>query len=108
MLAAGLWGDLLKVTGAWWWRRWAPTTRDWPGDLRSSRGPTDPLRVRVLGRRAVHDVSIDYYGVNGAILAPMRRTSHAFEFFNITQFKRDAAPASSIGGRGRGRDMRQR
>jgi len=41
----------------------APATRGRPGDLRSSRGPTDPLRVRVLGRRAVHDVSIDYYGV---------------------------------------------
>lgn len=82
--------------------RGAPATRGWPGDLRSSRGPTDPLRVRVLGRRAVHDVSIDLFGVNGAILASMRRASHAFDFFNIAQFKRDSAPASSIGGRGRG------
>ena len=59
--------------------------------------PPTPSACEYWGRRAVHDVSIDYYGVNGAILAPMRRASHAFEFFNIAQFKRDTAPVSSTG-----------
>ena len=72
--------------------------------------PPTPSACEYWGRRAVHDVSIDYYGVNGAILAPMRRASHAFEFFNIAQFKRDAAPASSTGtrpGQPRGASCRQ-
>ena len=77
-------------------RRGAPATRGWPGNLRSSRGPTDPLRVRVLGRRAIHDVSIDYCGVNGAILAPVRRASHTFDFFNFKQFDRSRKPTNGL------------
>ena len=69
-------------------RRGATTPSGWPGDLGSSRGPTDPLRVRVLGRRAVHDVSIDVCGENGVILAPVRCASHVFVFFNFAQFER--------------------
>ena len=73
-----------------------PATHGWPGDLHSSRGPTDPLRVRVLRRRAVHGVSIDVCGVNVAILAPMRRASHAFDFFHFKQFDRSRKPTNGL------------
>ena len=51
--------------------------------------PPTPSACEYWGRRAVHDVSIDVCGVNGAILAPMRRASHVFDFFNVKQLARD-------------------
>lgn len=58
--------------------------------------PPTPSACEYWGRRAVHDVSIDYYDVNGAILAPMRRASHAFDFFNFKQFDRSCESTNGL------------
>ena len=58
--------------------------------------PPTPSACEYWGRRAVHDASIDVCGINGAILAPMRRASHAFNFFNFKQFDRSRESTNGL------------
>ena len=60
--------------------RGAATPSGWPGDLGSSRGTADSPSMRVLGRRVIHGLSVEFMRLNGVILALMRRASHTFVF----------------------------